>query len=168
MSSHHSEQMSQRSQVSRIALRRCSQNVFVFVFVFVNFFVMSCLFITLIKCLKGHKSLGSLCYVKSKSTVTDWVSDWVTRSPIELFWTAKNRWVGLLLNCAISQSLKLWSVPSPGWAGSKMADHLSPACSRHQHYQLDTFYSIESIGTESIKLVGDTFDIYLLMFSLIA
>ena len=27
--------MSQRSQVSRIALRRCSQNVFVFVFVFV-------------------------------------------------------------------------------------------------------------------------------------
>merc|ERR1712158_316526 len=36
MSSHHSEQMSQRSQVSRIALSlgRCSQNVFVFV----NFF----------------------------------------------------------------------------------------------------------------------------------
>ena len=52
MSSHHSEQMSQRSQVSRIAHRRCSQNVLVFVFVivlvfvfvFVNFFghVMSC------------------------------------------------------------------------------------------------------------------------------
>ena len=63
MSSHHSEQMSQRSQVSRIALRRCSQNVFVFVFVFVFvnlFLVMSCLLITLIKCLKGHKSLGSL------------------------------------------------------------------------------------------------------------
>ena len=61
MSSHHSEQMSQRSQVSRIALRRCSQNVFVFVIVFVIFFlVMSCLFITLNKCLKGHKSLGSL------------------------------------------------------------------------------------------------------------
>ena len=44
MSSHPSDQMSQRSQVSRIALRRCSQNVFVFVivfvfvFVFVNFF----------------------------------------------------------------------------------------------------------------------------------
>ena len=38
MSSDHSEQMSQRSQVSRIALWRCSQNVFVFVFVFVNFF----------------------------------------------------------------------------------------------------------------------------------
>ena len=71
MSSHHSEQMSQRSQVSRIALRRCSQNVlvfvfvfvivFVFVFVFVNFFlVMSCLLITMNKCLKGHKSLGLL------------------------------------------------------------------------------------------------------------
>merc|ERR1712088_452666 len=40
MFSHHSEQMSQRSQVSRMALRRGSQNVFVFVFVFVfvNFF----------------------------------------------------------------------------------------------------------------------------------
>ena len=76
MSSHHSEQMSQRSQVSRMALRRGSQNVFVFVivfvfdfvfvfvFVFVNFFlVMSCLLITLNKCLWGHKSLGSLCSV---------------------------------------------------------------------------------------------------------
>ena len=31
MSSHHSEQMSQRSQVSRIALRRCSQNVWLLV-----------------------------------------------------------------------------------------------------------------------------------------
>ena len=62
---HHSEQMSERSQVSRIALRRGSQNVFVFVivfvFVFVNLFlVMSCLLITLNKCLKGHKSLGWL------------------------------------------------------------------------------------------------------------
>ena len=36
MSSHHFEQMSQRSQVSRIAFRSFSQNVFVFVFV--NFF----------------------------------------------------------------------------------------------------------------------------------
>ena len=36
--------------------------VFVFVIVFVNvfFLVRSCLFITLIKCLKGHKSLASL------------------------------------------------------------------------------------------------------------
>ena len=39
MSSDHSEQMSQRSQVSRMALRRCSQNVFVFVFVIVIVFV---------------------------------------------------------------------------------------------------------------------------------
>ena len=76
MSSDHSEQMSQRSQVSRMALRRGSQNVFVFVivivivivivfvFVFVIvivfLFVRSCLLITLITCLKGHKSLGSL------------------------------------------------------------------------------------------------------------
>ena len=41
MSSHHSEQMSQRSQVSRIALRRCSQNAFVFVFVFAIVFVIA-------------------------------------------------------------------------------------------------------------------------------
>ena len=32
----------------------------VFVFVFVFFLVGSCLLITLIKCLKGHKSLGFL------------------------------------------------------------------------------------------------------------
>ena len=52
----------------------------------------SCLLITLIKCLKGHKSLGSLfvCQsVKYPEWVSEWVSDWVTRSPIELFWTAK-------------------------------------------------------------------------------
>ena len=36
---HHSDQMSQRSQVSRIALGRCSLNVFVFVIVFVFVFV---------------------------------------------------------------------------------------------------------------------------------
>ena len=37
----------------------------------------SCFLITLIKCLKGHKSLGSLCNVKSKSySVTDWLSQW--------------------------------------------------------------------------------------------
>ena len=61
MSPHHSEQISQRSQVSRIALRRCSHVfVFVFVIVFVIFWVISCLLITLNKCLKGHKSLGLL------------------------------------------------------------------------------------------------------------
>ena len=66
ISSHHSEQISQMSQVSRVALRRCSLNVFVFVmffvfvFVFVIFLVMSCLLITLNKCLKGHKSLELL------------------------------------------------------------------------------------------------------------
>ena len=49
MSSHHSDQMSQWSQVSRIAL-----------------------------CM-------------SKVKVSESVSQWVTRSPIELFWTAKNK-----------------------------------------------------------------------------
>ena len=34
----------------------------------VKMLVRSCFLITLIKCLKGHKSLGSLCNVKSKST----------------------------------------------------------------------------------------------------
>ena len=66
MSPHHSDQMSQRSQVSGIALWRCSLNVcvfvivFVFVFVIVFFLVRSCLHITLIKCLEGQKSLGLL------------------------------------------------------------------------------------------------------------
>ena len=63
MPPHHSDQMSQRSQVSRVALWRCSLNVFVFVIVFVFVFVIvfllvrSCLIITLIKCLKGHSLL---------------------------------------------------------------------------------------------------------------
>ena len=56
--------VSQMSQVSRITVWRSSLNVFVFVFIFVFVIVflgvMSCLLITLIKCLKGHKSLGSL------------------------------------------------------------------------------------------------------------
>ena len=91
-------QMSQRSQVSRIAFWRYSQNVFVFVFVFVIVFVfvfvnlvMSCLLITLIKCLKGHKSLGSLCSVV-KSLIVSLVgpTKGQTMSPNELFWTAKN------------------------------------------------------------------------------
>ena len=68
MSPHHFDQMSERSQVSRIALWRWSLNVFVFVivivfvfvFVIVFLFVRSCLLITLITCLKGHKSLRVL------------------------------------------------------------------------------------------------------------
>ena len=52
--------------------------------------VRSCLLITLIKCLKGHKSLGSLFVCQLvKSLVSQWVTQWVTRSPIELLWTAK-------------------------------------------------------------------------------
>ena len=55
--------------VSRIALWRCSLNIFdfviffVFVFVFEFLLVKSCVIITLIKSFKGHKSLGSLCSV---------------------------------------------------------------------------------------------------------
>ena len=91
---HHSDQMSQRSRVSDIVLFRCSLNVFVimsvFVFVIIFFLVRSCPFITLIKCLKGHKSLGSLCSVVKTLIVSgNRASKGQTRSPIELFWTAK-------------------------------------------------------------------------------
>ena len=99
---HQADQIYQRSQVSRIALWWSSLNVFVFdivfvfvfVFVIVFFLVRSCVLITLIKCLKGHRSLASLyvCQsVKYCEWVSEWVSDWVTRSPIELFWTAKKK-----------------------------------------------------------------------------
>ena len=57
ISPHHSDQMSLRSQVSRIALWWNSLNVFVFVIVFL--LVRLRLLISLIKCLKGHMSLGS-------------------------------------------------------------------------------------------------------------
>ena len=68
MSPHHSDKKSQRSQVSRITLGGRSLNVFVIVFVIVIVFVFvivfllvrSCLLITLITCLKGHKSLSVL------------------------------------------------------------------------------------------------------------
>ena len=54
----------------------------------VKMLVRSCFLITLIKCLKGHKSLGSLCNVKSKS---QWVSEWVSESV--------SQWQGHLLSC---------------------------------------------------------------------
>ena len=97
MSSYHSEQMFQRSQVSRMALISSgSQNVFVFVVVIVFVFVFVNLF--------GHDMSShhseqmsqrsqvpsnGLSYVpKSKGQS---LTDWVTRSPIELFWTAKKK-----------------------------------------------------------------------------
>ena len=56
----------------------------------------TCLLITLIKCLKGHKSLGSLGSVVKGLIVslvgrTNQPRDQGTRSPIELFWTAKKK-----------------------------------------------------------------------------
>ena len=54
------------------------------------FLVSSCLLITPIKGLKGHKSLGSL-FVCQSVKYPETVSDSVTRSPIELFWTAKKK-----------------------------------------------------------------------------
>ena len=63
MFSHRSDQMSQRPKVSKIALWRCSLNVFVIVIVFLFVFVFVVIFllvrsrflIALIKCLKGQK-----------------------------------------------------------------------------------------------------------------
>ena len=74
--------------------------VFVFVFVILFFLVMSCLLITLIKCLKGHKSLGSLCSVLKTLwllVVPDQRTNQGTRSPIELFWTAKKTLIQICL-----------------------------------------------------------------------
>ena len=64
------------------------------------FWVRSCLLITLIKCLKGHKSLGSLGSVVKGLIVslvgrTNGPTNQGTRSPIELFWTANH-----LLSCS--------------------------------------------------------------------
>ena len=88
------------SQVSGIALRRCSQNVFVFVFVivfvfvfvFVNFFghVMSSHHSEQMSQRSQVSRMASrIAFCMSISKVLS-VSQWVTRSPIELFWTAKN------------------------------------------------------------------------------
>ena len=52
----------------------------------------TCLLITLIKCLKGHKALGSLCSVVKTLIVNGaGPTKGRTMSPIELFWTAKNK-----------------------------------------------------------------------------
>ena len=58
--------------------------------------VRLCLLITLIKCLWGHKSLGSLCSVVKTLIVSlvrqaEGQTKGQTMSPIELFWTAKNK-----------------------------------------------------------------------------
>ena len=69
--------------------------------------IRSCLLITLIKCLKGHKSLGSLCSVVKTLIVSGaGQTDRQTRCPIELFWTAKK--ISTFL-------LPFWSFKS-GWA----------------------------------------------------
>ena len=47
-------------------------------------------------------------FVKSKSTLTDWVSEWVTRSPIELFWTAKNKYTNTNIKVELGDQLIFW------------------------------------------------------------
>ena len=57
-----------------------------------NFPIKSCLLITLIMSQWPQVSRIALCMAKVKVTqwLSDSVSEWVTRSPIELIWTAKN------------------------------------------------------------------------------
>ena len=50
--------------------------------------VMSCFLITVIKCLKGHWSLGSLFNVKKQKWLSQWVSDKVTYWAVR--WQLKN------------------------------------------------------------------------------
>ena len=98
ISPHHSDQMSQRTQVSRIALWRCSLNVFVIVFVFVFFIVIVCFGQVMCPHHPDQMSQGSqvsevtllLCFFKRSLTrsLTQWVSDKVTYWAVG--WTAKN------------------------------------------------------------------------------
>ena len=61
-------------------------------FLSVFLLVRSCLLVTLIKCPKGHKCVGSLCrLVKTLIVSSVRPRDQGTRSPIELFWTAKKK-----------------------------------------------------------------------------
>ena len=69
----------------------------------------------LIKCLKGYKSLGSLCNVKIKMSLTQSVSESVTRSPIELFWTAKNDRECHTVSSRANNSCKLWHGTNISW-----------------------------------------------------
>ena len=59
------------------------------------FLVRSCLLITLIECMKGHKALRSLCMSKSKRLCLYVCSEVVTGVGRELsqtlVWTAKNK-----------------------------------------------------------------------------
>ena len=101
MSPHHSDQMSQRSKVSRIALWRCSLNVFVSVIVFVFVFVPVIVFFfgqfmsphhSNQRSQRSSVSWVALCMSISKVL---WVSEWVTE------------WQGHLLSC--SGQLKITS-----------------------------------------------------------
>ena len=100
MSPHHSDQMSPRSQVYRIALWRCSLNVLVFVIVFLIVFVFVIVFfwsgnvslslwsnVSKVTSVPGNSlTINGFSFVpKSRSGwVSQWLSEWVTRSPIEL------------------------------------------------------------------------------------
>ena len=57
--------------------------------------VRSCLLVTLIKCPKGHKCVGSLCRLVKTLIVQFGQTKQGTRSPIELFWTAKDQICGI-------------------------------------------------------------------------
>ena len=105
MSPHHSNQMYQRSQVSGIALWRCSVNVFVFVIVFVLVFVFVFVIVFLVGLVmsphhsdqmsqRSQVSGAALCMSKVKVA-------WVSQSVSE--------WQGHLLSC--SGQLKINKMP---------------------------------------------------------
>ena len=94
MSLYHSDQMSLRSQICRVALWWCSQNIFVivlafvivFVFVIVFLSVKSCLLVTLIKCHKVQNSLRVFSGIvfNNGHLLNILTYSHLTRSPIEL------------------------------------------------------------------------------------
>ena len=89
ISPHHSDQMSQRSQVSGIALWWSSLNVFVSFIVFVYVFVFVVVFFLGPAMSPNHVDPMSQRSQVS-STVSQSVSQSATRSPNELFWTVEN------------------------------------------------------------------------------
>ena len=102
------------------------------------------LLIILINCLKGHKSLGSLCSVV-KTLIVSLVgqTDQGTMSPIELFWTAKNPW--------LSEWVSQWMTRSSIEIQVKI--HTGCFCSKFK--QGDFFFKVHTGWFFSKSLQGD-------------
>ena len=157
--SHQTGQMSQRSQVSGIAFLRCSSDVFVFVIVF--FLVWSCLLITLINCLKGHKSLGSLCccvFEKVAHSVREWVSKSVSDNVTDwaVGWTAKK---GLKNKHWLNESARRgWLDPFCEQIVALISYHRSSSSLTHLFHSTPFVWTGEKAGyAQSMKCHGLTY-----------